>query len=83
MSWKGALGVASFWLTRESNQPIIDDVPFQLQYKWTTALIFFSSMLVSVAELVGKHHKILCYNERFEVYLKLINTFLIIHSVIE
>ena len=65
MSWKGALGVASFWLTRESNQPIIDDVPFQLQYKWTTALIFFSSMLVSVSELVGKHHQILSYNERF------------------
>ena len=76
MSWKGALGVASFWLTRESNQPIIDDVPFQLQYKWTTALIFFSSMLVSVAELVGKHHQIFSYNERFEICL--VNIFLII-----
>ena len=81
MSWKGALGVASFWLTRESNQPIIDDVPFQLQYKWTTALIFFSSMLVSLSELVGKHHKILRHNEQFEI--SLINIFLIIHSVIE
>ena len=79
MSWKGALGVASFWLTRESNQPIIDDVPFQLQYKWTTALIFFSSMLVSVSELVGKHHQILSHNERFKVCLiTLVNIFLII-----
>ena len=79
MSWKGALGVASFWLTRESNQPIIDGVPFQLQYKWTTALIFFSSMLVSVSELVGKHHQIFSYNERFKIcWIKLVNIFLII-----
>ena len=52
------LGVAGFWMTRESDKAIIDGVPFRLQYRWTTTLIFVSSVLTSLAELIGKYSTI-------------------------
>ena len=53
-SWKAALGAISFWVTREKDKAIIDDIPFQLQYKYTTALLFVFQALLSLSELVGK-----------------------------
>lgn len=54
MSWKPALGAISFWVTREKDKAIIDDIPFQLQYKYTTALLFVFQALLTLSELVGK-----------------------------
>ena len=48
------LGMAAFLSTRESEKAIIDDTPFQLHYSLTTALLFLSSVLLSMSQIVGK-----------------------------
>jgi len=53
--WKTLLPVVGFWFTRERDKAVIDDIPFQLQYIWTTSFLFLSSVLISLTELVGKH----------------------------
>ena len=53
--WKTLLPVVGFWFTRERDKAVIDDIPFQLQYIWTTTFLFLSSVLISLTELVGKH----------------------------
>ena len=55
--WKTLLPVVGFWFTRERDKAVIDDIPFQLQYIWTTTFLFLSSVLISLTELVGKHVK--------------------------
>ena len=50
--------------TRETNKAQIDDLPFQLQYKVTTALLFLSCALISVSELVGSN--IACHSNAEE-----------------
>ena len=53
--WNTLLPVVGFWFTRERDKAVIDDIPFQLQYIWTTTFLFLSSVLISLTELVGKH----------------------------
>ena len=53
--WNTLLPVVGFWFTRERDKAVIDDIPFQLQYIWTTSFLFLSSVLISLTELVGKH----------------------------
>ena len=55
MAYTTFLAFGGFLGTRETDKESIDDIPFQLQYKVTTALLFLSCALVSAAELVGKH----------------------------
>ena len=55
MSWKSALGVIGFFVTREKDKAIIDDIPFQLQYKYSTSLLFVFQFLLTLSELIGKH----------------------------
>ena len=43
--------------TREVEKADIDDVPFRLQYKVTTAMVFLSCALISASEFIGKHAK--------------------------
>jgi len=55
MSWKSALSVIGFFVTREKEKAIIDDIPFQLQYKYSTTLLFVFQLLLTLSELIGKH----------------------------
>ena len=54
MAWQPMMGVVGVWMTRESDKAEIDGFAFQLQYRWTTAIMFMSSVLISLAELIGK-----------------------------
>ena len=53
-TWVVLVNLAGFWLSRESDKAVIDDIPFQLQYQVTTTFLFLSSVLITMTELVGK-----------------------------
>ena len=55
VAWKGLLGVVGYWITREKDKAVIDDMPFRLQYIWTTALLFVFQLLLTLSELIGKY----------------------------
>ena len=71
VAWKSVLGAFGLFMTRESDKAMIDDFPFQLQYRWTTALLFVFQTIISLTELVGKHK-----------YLNLYQHFLLYSSII-
>ena len=54
MAYTTFLAFGGFLGTRETDKESIYDIPFQLQYKLTTGVLFLSCALVSATELVGK-----------------------------
>ena len=46
------LAFGAFIATRETEKAEIDDLPFRLQYKVTTAIAFLSCALISASEMV-------------------------------
>ena len=63
--WQKVLPVLAMWFTREPEKAVIDDIPFQLQYVWTTAFLFISSTLVSLSELIGNPYNLVKTNSKF------------------
>ena len=58
--WQKLWPVLTLWFTREPEKAVIDDIPFQLQYVWTTTFLFLSSTLISLSELIGSlFHRLL------------------------
>ena len=72
VAWKGLLGVVGYWITREKDKAVIDDMPFRLQYIWTTALLFVFQLLLTLSELIGKYYSSLCRQLELENYLQFI-----------
>lgn len=55
MVYKAFIAFSGYLSTRESrDKGIIDDFTFRLHYTFTTALLFLSSALISMSDLVGK-----------------------------
>ena len=54
MVYQAILPVVSLFATRETEKVVIDDFPFQLQYRVATIVAFLSSILISLAEVAGK-----------------------------
>lgn len=54
MSYQTIIPVVTLFGTRETDKIVIDDFPFQLQYKVATIVAFLSSILISAAEIGGE-----------------------------
>ena len=58
MVYKAFIAFSGYLSTRETiNKGIIDDFTFRLHYTITTALLFLSSALISMSDLVGKNYQ--------------------------
>ena len=58
MVYKAFIAFSGYLSTRETrDKGIIDDFAFRLHYTFTTALLFLSSALISMSDLVGKNSK--------------------------
>ena len=58
MVYKAFIAFSGYLSTRETrDKGIIDDFAFRLHYTFTTALLFLSSALISMSDLVGKISK--------------------------
>ena len=58
MVYKAFIAFSGYLSTRESrDKGVIDDFAFRLHYTFTTALLFLSSALISMSDLVGKKSK--------------------------
>ena len=58
MVYKAFIAFSGYLSTRETrDKGIIDDFAFRLHYTFTTALLFLSSALISMSDLVGKRNK--------------------------
>ena len=58
MVYKAFIAFSGYLSTRETrDKGIIDAFAFRLHYTFTTALLFLSSALISMSDLVGKSSK--------------------------